>query len=129
MKIKYEFATETVEVEVSAEMAAIHMELERQEYNNNQTETRRHTTLNNRNGEHEWLACDEYNPENILEADVEAKRIRKALSHLTTTQIELIEKVFEEDMPAKEYAALKGISPAAVSQQIRTIRKKLKKFL
>ena len=69
MKIKYEFATETVEVEVSAEMAAIHMELERQEYNNNQTETRRHTTLNNRNGEHEWLACDEYNPENILEAD------------------------------------------------------------
>lgn len=31
MKIKYEFATETVEVEVSAEMYALHMELNRVE--------------------------------------------------------------------------------------------------
>ena len=29
MKIRYEFVTETVEVEVSAEMADLHMELDR----------------------------------------------------------------------------------------------------
>lgn len=45
MKIKYEFATETVEVDVSAEMYALHMELNRVEYNNNHRETRRHVSL------------------------------------------------------------------------------------
>ena len=45
MKIKYEFATETVEVEVSAEMYALHMELNRVEYNNNHRETRRYVSL------------------------------------------------------------------------------------
>ena len=45
MKIRYEFATGTVEVEVSAEMAALHMELDRIEYNNNHKETRRHVSL------------------------------------------------------------------------------------
>ena len=40
-KVKLEFATETIEVEVSAEMYALHMELDRVEYNNNHRETRR----------------------------------------------------------------------------------------
>ena len=58
MKIRYEFVTGTVEVEVSAEMAALHMELDRIEYNNNHKEARRHTTLDNGFDEKEWLASD-----------------------------------------------------------------------
>ena len=38
-KVKLEFATETIEVEVSAEMYALHMELDRVEYNNNHRES------------------------------------------------------------------------------------------
>lgn len=55
MKIKYEFATETVEVEVSAEMYALHMELNRVEYNNNHRETRRHVSLDTGLEHSEWL--------------------------------------------------------------------------
>ncbi len=42
MKIKYELATETVEVEVSEHDANIIVELDCQEYNINRKETRRH---------------------------------------------------------------------------------------
>lgn len=129
MKIRYEFVTGTVEVEVSAEMAALHMELDRIEYNNNHKETRRHTTLDNGFDEKEWLASDKYNPINIIEAEAEARRIRAAFSKLTKTQRHLVSKMFIEGMSGKEYAESIGVSPAAVSQQLRTIRKKLKKLL
>ena len=42
---KYEFVTEAVEVEISEEWAAVLYELDRREYNNNHTETRRHISL------------------------------------------------------------------------------------
>lgn len=129
MKIKYEFVTGTVEIEVSDEMAIISMELDRGEYNNNHKETRRHTTLDNGVDEKEWLACEEYDPLNIVEAEEEAKRIRNALKSLTTPQKILIEKIFLEGISTKEFAQMKGVSSAAISQQIRTIRKKLKKLL
>lgn len=55
MKIKYEFATETIEVEVSEEMYALHMELDRVEYNNNHRETRRHVSLDTGLEHSDWL--------------------------------------------------------------------------
>ena len=42
MKIKYQFATETVEIEVSDDWGNLVIDLDRQEYNNNHKETRRH---------------------------------------------------------------------------------------
>jgi len=45
MKIKYHFNTETIEIEVSEEWGEILVELDRQEYNINHKETRRHTSL------------------------------------------------------------------------------------
>ena len=128
MKIRYEFVTGAVEVEVSAEMAALHTELDRIEYNNHK-ETRRHTTLDNGFDEKEWLASDKYNPINIIEAEAEARRIRAAFAELTKTQRHLVSKMFIEGMSGKEYAESIGVSHAAVSQQLRTIRKKLKKLL
>ena len=49
MKIRYEFVTGTVEVEVSAEMAALHMELDRIEYNNNHKESNQLTICKQNN--------------------------------------------------------------------------------
>ena len=45
MKIKYQFATETVEIEVTENWGNVIVDLDRQEYNNNHTETRRHCSL------------------------------------------------------------------------------------
>lgn len=46
MKIKYEFANETVEIEVDEEWGNLLIDLDRQEYNNDHAETRRHCSLN-----------------------------------------------------------------------------------
>ena len=100
MKIRYEFVTGTVEVEVSAEMAALHMELDRIEYNNNHKETRRHTTLDNGFDEKEWLASDEYNPINIIEADAEARRIRQVLQNLQKRRGILYQRCSLRECPA-----------------------------
>lgn len=129
MKIKYEFVTGTVEVEVSAEWADVVKECDRVEFNDNQRETRRHTTLNNGCDEAEWLACEDYNPCNIIEVETEAARVRKAFSKLSPSQKDLIEKVFIEDMSVSAYAELCGVDQSAISHRIATIRKKLKKLL
>ena len=42
MKIKYEFANEAVEIEVEEKWATIVLDLDREEYNGNHRETRRH---------------------------------------------------------------------------------------
>ena len=57
MKIKYEFATETVEIEVSEEWANILIDLDRQEYNNHK-ETRRHCSLDAYNLDDSLLPSD-----------------------------------------------------------------------
>ena len=45
MKIKYEFATETISVDIDDEWANILIDLDRVEYNNDHAETRRHCSL------------------------------------------------------------------------------------
>lgn len=49
MKIKYEFATETVEIEVTDAWGATIVDLERQEYNIDNKETRRHCSMDANN--------------------------------------------------------------------------------
>lgn len=129
MKINYEFVTGTVEIEVGAEWADVLMECDRVDFNVNQRETRRHTTLSNDVDDAEWLACEDYNPLLIMESEVEAERIRKAFSMLTPAQKDLVDKVFLEGMSVNEYAAKCGVDHSAISHRIRTIRKKLKKLL
>lgn len=130
MKIKYEFVTgETAEVEVSAEIAKLCIELDREEYNNNQAETRRHCCLDTALDHSDWLALDKEDSYNKYIAKEEASRMQQAMSELTAAQRDLIANVFQNEMPYKQYAEKIGVSPSAVSQQIRRIRKKLKKLL
>lgn len=130
MKIKYEFVTgETVEVEVSVEMAAIHSELDREEYNNEHTETRRHLSLDIALEHSDWLASNELNPINITEAEFEAERIQAALAALTNEQQDLVYNIFICGMSVNDYAAKCGVDHSAISHRIKTIRKKLKKIL
>ena len=54
----YEFATESTEIEISEEWMKVLEDLDRELYNNNQTETRRHTSYSY-GDDAEWLASDE----------------------------------------------------------------------
>ena len=129
MKIKYEFATETIEVEVSEEMYALHMELDRVEYNNNHRETRRHVSLDTGLEHSDWLRSYDFDVYQQVAAEEDAARIRAAIDDLSESQKDLIQKIFDEGMSIKDYAAFCGVKPSAISHRIGTIRNNLKEIL
>lgn len=128
--IKYRFADGTTsEIEVSEEFYALHLELVQQEKRNHWKETRRHISLNylTDNGiDFESPAAD---PLSVLLRSDDEERIHKAMSALTNKQKELAEKVFFKGMTLTAIAKEKGVSQPAITQQLATVLKKLKKLL
>ena len=128
MKIKYEFATESVEIEVSDEWATILVDLDRQEYNNDQNETRRHCSLEAYGINHEELASDEDTLADLIREE-SADSVRAAMRKLKDSHRELLQAMFFDGVSNEEYAHRCGVAPAAISQRKKTALKKLKNFL
>lgn len=132
MKITYEFANEKVNIEVSEEWAEVIIELDRVEYNNDHRETRRHTTLSNRNDDGRWLSTEEkrdYICCNGKYYELDDDRLIDTFMYLTSKQKDLIDCVYYQGMSFREYADRNGISKSAVSLQHKAILKKVKKLL
>ncbi len=127
--IKYHFANGTTsEIEVSDKFYAIYAELIQQEKRNYWKETRRHISLNYllENGiDFESPAAD---PLSVLLQNEDEERIHKAISKLSDKQKELAEKVFFKGMTLTAIAKEKGVSQPAITQQLATVLKKLKKY-
>ena len=127
MKIRYQFATETVEVEVSEELGNIIVDLNRQEYNNHHKETRRHCSLDAFNLDDALFPSEE-----DIEAEVVAKdqynRLYAAIALLEPQQKELVRQVFFEDRKIVDIAAEEGVSEAAIRNRLKKITQRLKKF-
>lgn len=64
-----------------------------------------------------------------IAAEEDAANIRAAIDALSDSQKDLIQKIFDEGMSIKDYAALCGVKPSAISHRIRTIRNNLKEIL
>ncbi len=128
MKIRYQFATETVEVEVSEELGNIIVDLDRQEYNNHHKETRRHCSLDAFNLDDALFPSEE-----DIEAEVVAKdqynRLYAAIALLEPQQKELVRQVFFENRKIVDIAAEEGVSEAAIRNRLKRITQHLKKIL
>lgn len=147
MKIKYQFANnETNEIEISNEWGENILELDRQEFNVNRKETRRHTALDT----YEYLddqACtnprlsrDAFEFRNRIcaesaetAADLERKythqHIRAAMNKLKPAQRDLITAIYFMGVSVNDYAKSEGVSHSAISHRLQTAYKQLKKFL
>ncbi|MEA4969941.1 MAG: sigma-70 family RNA polymerase sigma factor [Candidatus Pelethousia sp.] len=129
MKFKYQFATEAVDVEVDEEWGAILLDLDRREYNNDQTETRRHASLNAMDYEGEVFI----NPHTDISAQVELSEtqeaLRRAMDSLLPQQKALLKKVFFEGIPAAEIARQEGVNKSSVHKRLQRIFEQLKKVL
>ena len=129
-KIKYTFADGTTsEIEVTDELYALHLELVQQEKRNHWRETRRHISLYYllENGvDFTDNAADSFAAVELRENE---ERIHNAINQLTDKQRELAQKVFFEGMTLTDIAKEKGVSQPAITQQLATVIKKLKKFL
>lgn len=129
--IQYKFNDgSTKEISVTDELYALHLELLQEEKRNHWRETRRHISLEYLMEQGVDIADhDNGDPLSALIEKTDDERIKNALSYLTDKQRALIEKVFYNDLSLREIARQTGISHQALSQQLATIYKKLKKFL
>jgi len=105
------------------------LDLDRLEYNTNQKETRRHTTLDNGHEDSGWPAVEDENIEALFADPPNEELLRKAISHLKPKQQELIKSIFFEEISVCNYALKEGVSQPAISQRLGTAIKKLKKLL
>lgn len=129
VKIKYRFADGHIEeLEVEQEIAEALNELDRKEYNNTQKETRRHVTFDV-SEELSWLAVDDQRLARVVDGATEATRLHAVITKLSTRQQTLIRELFFHRKTQVAIAEQLGISQQAVSDQLSTIIKKLKKLL
>ena len=128
MKIKYEFVTGAVEVEVTDDWGTILVDLDRQEYNINHKETRRHCSLDAYNLDDALFPSDVDVLRDILKAEND-KRLHNAIAKLEPRQQKLIRQVFFEGRGYTDIARAEGLDESAVRHATTRALKKLKKFL
>ena len=116
MKISYEFLNgDKVEIDVDEKWNRVLLELDRLEYNNNQKETRRHTSYDTGCEDGEWMLDNHANTEEQYEEKEEHRRIEKTLNKLSESQYKTLVKLDYEGYQNEEYAKNEGIAPASVS--------------
>lgn len=128
MKIKYQFVNETVEIEVDEEWASVVVELDRLEHNSNQTETRRHCSLDALNLDDAYLPSDTDVEKEVL-AGIESAWLHDAIAKLLPSQQELVKRVYFKGEKIIRIAEEEGVSEAAIRDRLKKINKKLKKYL
>lgn len=128
MKTKYEFANETVEIEVSEEWGGILVELDRQEYNISHKETRRHYSLDTCPFEGADFAVEDEALEALFSEPTAAERLHTAIAKLKPEQQKLIRAIYFEGISVNDYAKLEGCTQSAISHRLQTVRKKLKEL-
>lgn len=129
--IQYKFNDGSIsEISVTDELYALHLELLQEEKRNHWKETRRHISLDYLMEQGADIADHrDGDPLSALIEKTDDEKLKNALSYLSDKQRSLIEKVFYNDMSLREIARQTGVSHQALSQQLATIYKKLKKLL
>ncbi len=129
MKITYEFVTgEVSEVEVDERLGGMLLDLDRQQENNDQKETRRHFSLDGMDYEGELFASAEDTEREAVRRE-DMARLYSAMEALSPSQRELVEKVYFEERKITDIAREEGVDKSAVSHRLERIHKKLKKIL
>ena len=129
MKLTYEFVTgEVSEVEVDESLGGMLLDLDRQQYNNDQKETRRHVSLDGMDYEGELFVSAE-DTEREAERREDMARLFSAMEVLSPSQRELVEKVYFEERKITDIAHEEGVSKQSVHERVQRALKKLEKNL
>lgn len=138
IEYRYEFANgDVVELKISrsgdcndnrsgitSEWLELLLDLDRREYNNNQTETRRHCSLNALDQDDNQIPTEK----DIFDEFYEEETWREMCKVLTERERLVGDLLFRQGYKQKELAKIFEVNEARMSQIIRKIRKKLEKF-
>lgn len=125
MKIKYQFATETVEIEVDDDWGSLVIDLDRQEYNNDHKETRRHVSLDAALYEGDVFADEGAD----LDKFADRIALQQAIATLTDHQQRIIKGYYFDGLTYVELGEELGISEAGVRQAANRALKQLRKII
>ena len=131
MKIEYRFVTgEKVTAEISDKFKDVVIKLDKEEYNCNRKETRRHKSLSLSDKSIENMSISSDICDDVFK-NIDKEKLHKAISLLKPDEQELLHNLYLNDKPItqKEYANILHINEKSVQEKSRRIRKKLKKFL
>ena len=129
MKVRYEFVNgEISEIEVDDNLGELLVDFDRQEYNNDHKETRRHVSLDGMDYEGALFAAAADPAEEAAQRD-EAARLMQAMEALTPPQRELVRRVYFEQEKIVDIACEEGVSHVAVLDRLKRIYRKLKNNL
>lgn len=129
MKIRYEFVNgEVSEIEVDDSLGELLVDFDRQQYNNDHKETRRHVFLDGMDYEGELFASAE-DTEGELLCREDTARLMEAMEALSPSQRELVLKVYFEDQRIVDIARAEGVTKQSVHERLKRAIDKLKKFL
>ena len=127
MKITYEFVTgEVSEVEVDERLGGMLLDLDRQQENNDQKETRRHFSLDGMDYEGELFASAEDTEREAVRRE-DMARLFSAMEALSPSQRELVKKVYFEERKMTDIAREEGVTKQSVHERVERALKKLKK--
>lgn len=124
MKIQYKFATETISIDVPDDWGEILIDLDRQEYNNEHKETRRHYSLEGKVYEGMDYAVEDPDLEALFAGPTDEERLRTAIQQLTPDQQEMVQAIYFENVSVNDYAARMGVTQSAISHRLQTVKKK-----
>lgn len=129
MKIQYKFVNETISIAVPDDWGEILIDLDRQEYNNDHKETRRHYSLEGKVYEGMDYAVEDPGLEALFAGPTDEERLRAAIQKLDPDQQKMVQAIYFENVSVNDYAARMGVTQSAISHRLQTVRKKLKKLL
>lgn len=128
-KIIYQFADGTQnEVEVSDEFYAQYQEMEKEEYNKNRAETRRHILLSQIQESGFEPALQEPSPEESLIKQEQIKILHQAMKTLTDKQLKVFVLYADKGLSFMEIGKEMGLSKDTVKEHYWSAIKKIKKF-
>ena len=109
---------------ITAEWLEMLLDLDRREYNNNQTETRRHCSLDSFNQDETLFASEKDGFEEFYEEETWNEMCKV----LTEREKVIGDLYFRQGYKQNELLKIFGVNKARMSSIIQNIRKKLKKF-
>ena len=129
--MKYTYWTQTgqVNVDVDEKWSEILKEMDREEYNSNQKETRRHIQLDVSRDKSQWLDNNEEPIEDTICRLETAEALDEAIATLTAKQRDVFMAIQFYGLSIGEVAEAKGISKQAVAKSLAQAKRKLKNFL
>ena len=120
---RYHFSDgETVSIEIPDDWGEILIDLDRQEYNNDHKETRRHYSLEGKVYEGMDYAVEDSGLEALFAGPTDEERLHAAIRQLSPDQQEMVRAIYFENVSVNDYAARTGVTQSAISHQLRALK-------